>query len=245
MQKKKIAISITKDILKKIDESVDGSIIRSRSQAIEFFLRKGFLENIDTAIIMLSKRHQKTALTRFKKSTLIKEQIDFFRNNGIKNIFVLIQKNDNLSLIKKECEKFAEVFITNSKKNGDAILQMKNILKNDFIVMSGDIYNNFDINSMIKKHIVSKKIATIGLMSRSTPSKYGTAILDGDFVINFQEKPKKPNSFIVNSGIYIFKTDVFEFMSGSIENDVLPKLARMKELIGFFTTGEYVHFDEL
>jgi NDP-sugar pyrophosphorylase family protein len=244
MNKKKIAISITKEMLKKIDNKIDGSVIRSRSQAIEFFLRKGLEGGIDTAVIMLSKRHHKTALTSFKKSILIKEQTEFLRRNGIGKIFILTQNGDYISRIKNECQGI-EIVVTNSKKNGDALSQMKNIIKEDFTVMSGDIYNDFDINNMIKKHIISGKIGTMGLMTRAEPSKYGAAIMDGDNIIDFKEKPRKPDSFVVNSGIYIFNPDVFDFMNGSIEEDVLPKIAKMKQLAGFFTTGEYVHFDEL
>ncbi len=51
-------------------------------------------------------------------------------------------------------------------------------------------------------------------------------------------------SNVVNAGIYIFKPEVFELFSGvsSLEKGLFPKLARIKQLVGFFTHGEYVHF---
>ena len=39
MKKPKIAISLDKPLLDLIDSKVDGSILRSRSQAMEFFLK--------------------------------------------------------------------------------------------------------------------------------------------------------------------------------------------------------------
>ncbi|MBI2576659.1 hypothetical protein HYV84_05580, partial [Candidatus Woesearchaeota archaeon] len=47
----------------------------------------------------------------------------------------------------------------------------------------------------------------------------------------------------VNAGIYIFKPEVFELFSGaaSLEKDLFPKLAKMKQLVGFFTRGAYLH----
>lgn len=246
MKKEKIAISITKDMLKRIDNRIDGSDMRSRSQAIEFFLNKGLDARIvDTAIILLSKRHHKTALAKFKRSTLLREQIDFFRRNGIENVIVLAQDGEYMAEIKSECSGSANVVVTEAKTNGDALYDIKNIAKNDFIVLGGDIYASFDLAGMMKKHVESGKRATIGLMSRGTPSKFGIALLDGENVINFEEKPKKPSSYVANSGVYIFHNDIFEIAHGSIEENMLPKLAAAGQLIGYFTNGEYVHFDEV
>jgi NDP-sugar pyrophosphorylase family protein len=108
--------------------------------------------------------------------------------------------------------------------------------------MSGDTYNNFDLIKMINKHLALNKLATMGLMTREKSSEYGTAILDGDFIIDFQEKTKKISSHIVNAGIYIFKPEVFELIQTSLEKELFPKLAKIKELVGFFTYGEYEHF---
>jgi NDP-sugar pyrophosphorylase family protein len=246
MHKEKIAISITKDMLKRIDGRIDGSTVRSRSQAIEFFLKRGLdTKTVDTAVILLSKRHHITAMKKFKRSTLIREQIDFFRKSGIENVIVLAQNSENINQLKAECSGSSTVFVTEAKTNGDALYEIKSLIKNDFIVLSGDVYMNFDIGSMIKKHTDSVRPATIGLMSRGTPSKYGTAIMDGDSVVNFEEKPRKPASFIVNAGIYLFSKGIFELTHGSIEQNVLPKLASDGNLTGFFTNGEYVHFDEV
>ena len=83
----------------------------------------------------------------------------------------------------------------------------------------------------------------MGLMTREKPSEYGTAILDGDLIVDFQEKPKHYSTHIVNAGIYIFKPEVFELFenSSSLEKGLFPKLARINQLTGFFTHGEYVH----
>jgi len=246
MTKEKIAISLSKDLLENVDRKIDGSIIRSRSQAIEMFVRKGIESNvIDTAVIMLSRRHHDIALSNFKGSTLIKKQIEIFNRHGINNIFILTQSGERISDLREECDGIGKVLITNSKKNGDALKHLKDAIKRDFFVMSGDIYIDYDMDGMIRKHTTNSKVATIGLMTRGTPSKYGAAVLDGDLVIDFKEKPKNPTSHVVNSGIYIFRSDAFGLFKGKIEDDVLPKLAKTQQLIGFFTSGEYVHFDEL
>ena len=48
---------------------------------------------------------------------------------------------------------------------------------------------------------------------------------------------------LVNAGIYIFKPEAFELFeyAVSLEKDVFPKLAKIKQLAGYFTYGEYMH----
>ncbi|MBD3164397.1 hypothetical protein GF323_04300 [Candidatus Woesearchaeota archaeon] len=243
MLKNKIAISIDKSLLKLVGSKVDGSMIRSRSQAIEYFLRKGLAEDsINTAVLLLKGCQQHAALGTFKGKSLIKNQIEFFGRNGIKKIY-LITQNASRELREGLIGTNVEVIEKDAKGNASALLELKAKINNNFIVMSGDTYNNFDMDRMINKHISMNKLATMGLMTREKSSDYGTAILDGDLIIDFEEKAKSLSSHIVNAGIYIFKPEIFEMISGnSLERDLFPKLAKIGELVGFFTYGEYEHF---
>lgn len=243
MKKRKIAISVDNSLLSLVDSKVDGSVIRSRSQAIEYFLKKGLKEDsITTAILLLKGTQQNVALKDFKGKSLIKNQIEFFSNNGIKKIYLITQKPSK-ELREELIDTNVEIIEKDSKGNASALLALKGKIKSNFIVMSGDTYNNFDLIKMINKHLSLNKLATMGLMTREKPSAYGTAILDGDLIIDFQEKTKSLSSHIVNAGIYIFKPEIFELIQGnSLEKELFPKLAKIKELVGFFTYGEYEHF---
>ena len=250
MSKSKIAISLDYSLLKIIDSKVDGSIIRSRSQAIDYFLKKGLQEqSVNVGILMLKGEHQSFALKEINGLSLIKQQINFFSKYGIKTVYIVTQHTKNINLLLNEISNSSisvEIVEKQTKGNADALESIKENVSNSFVVMSGDTYNNFDLLKMIKKHIESGKLATMGLMTREKTSSYGTAILDGDLIIDFQEKPKYYSTNIVNAGIYIFKPEVFElFENGkdfSLEKNLFPKLAKLKQLVGFFTYGEYVHF---
>jgi len=263
MVKSKIAISLDNSILKLIDSKIDKSIIRSRSQAIEYFLKKGLQEqSVSTAVLLLKGEHQSFSLKQIKGMSLIKQQIDFFSKHGIKALYIVTQHTKNMNLLLDEISEAkinVEIIERQAKGNADALKAVKDQISNNFVVMSGDTYNNFDLLKMIKKHIESEKLATMGLMTREKTSSYGTAILDGDLIIDFEEKPKHYSTNIVNAGIYIFKPEVFELFESdvsefarahshstvvSLEKDLFPKLARLKQLIGFFTYGEYVHFGD-
>ena len=247
MVKSKIAISVDNSLLKLVDSKVDGSMIRSRSQAIEFFLKKGLQEqSVNVAVLLLKGEHQESALKEVKGNSLIKQQIEFFSNHGVNNLYIVTQHTKNMNQLLNEISNSkikVEIIEKQAKGNADALKAIKGKVNNSFIVMSGDTYNNFDLLKMAKKHTDSDKMATMGLMTREKTSSYGTAILDGDLIVDFQEKPKHYSTNIVNAGIYIFKPEVFELFedSVSLEKDLFPKLARLKQLVGFFTYGEYLH----
>jgi len=249
MKKPKIAISLDKPLLDLIDSKVDGSILRSRSQAMEYFLRKGLQgQSIDTAVILLKGEHQSIALKSIKGRSLIKNQLDFFYQNNINKVLIVTQHTKNVNLFLNEVNDSRlniEVIEKNAKGNADALESIKDKIKTNFVVMSGDTYNHFDLIKMMKKHFDMDKLATMGLMTRSEIKGYGTAILDGDFIADFQEKPRQSSTNIVNAGVYIFKKEIFELFENvsSLEKDLFPKLARMKQLIGFFTYGEYMHLE--
>ena len=68
MSKAKIAISVDNSLLKLIDSKVDKSVIRSRSQAIEYFLRKGLQEqSVSVAVLLLKGEHQAVALKNIRR----------------------------------------------------------------------------------------------------------------------------------------------------------------------------------
>jgi len=247
MNKSKIAISIDNSLLKVIDSKVDNSIIRSRSQAMEYFLKRGLQEqSVNVAVLLLKGEHQAFALNDVNGSSLIKQQIQFFSKYGIKTTYIITQYTKKLNLLLNEVSNAkinVEVIEKQARGNAEALKAIKERINSSFVVMSADTYNNFDLFKMIKKHLESEKLATMGLMTREKTSSYGTAILDGDLIIDFQEKPKHYSTNIVNAGIYIFKPEIFEMFEDavSLEKDLFPKLARIKQLVGFFTYGEYVH----
>ena len=157
-----------------------------------------------------------------------------------KKISIILEKLENSKISTEIVEKDA-------KGNAQALCALKGKISKNFVVMSGDTYNNFDLAKMIKKHSEADKLATMGLMTREKASSYGTAILDGDLIVDFQEKPRHHSTNIVNAGIYLFKPEIFEIIENdsSLEKSTFPKIARLKQLVGFFTYGEYFHAEEL
>ena len=138
-----------------------------------------------------------------------------------------------------------EIIQRQAKGNADALKAIKENVNHSFVVMSGDIYNNFDLLKMIKKHLESDKLATMGLMTREKASSYGTAILDGDLIVDFQEKPKHYSTNIVNAGIYIFKPEIFELFESDVsEFGELASEAKLRKSGNFLCHRNTRHFCE-
>lgn len=248
MKKEKIAISIDKNLLDLIDSKVDGSVIRSRSQAIEFFLRKGVGEQtIKQAVMLVHTKDFDLLLKPFNGASLIRKHLDFLNDNKITKLYMVTTKNPKIDLLKKEISnskvEVEIVFEKESRGTASALNQIKEYIKNDFIVMNGDTYNNFNLIKMMNKHIQTNKLATLGLITSSEPSKYSSVTLEGDSIIFVQDKQK--TGYIINAGIYIFSPEIFNYTKSakSLELEVLPKLTQMNSIQAYFTYGEYKHFE--
>ncbi|MDO8481028.1 MAG: sugar phosphate nucleotidyltransferase [Nanoarchaeota archaeon] len=240
MNKEKIAISIDSGLLSLLDSKVDGAMLRSRSQAIEYFLGKGLEgDAVTTAVLILRGSQQAIALKQIQGKSLIRHQAAFFLSQGIKQIYVVTQSPSKE--LREACIGLpVEIIEGNKRGNAGALSELAGKITCNFVVMAGDTLNHFDLRRMVSKHRSLGKLATMGLMTRESSKSFGSVVLDGDFIIDFREKTG--SSHIVNAGVYVFKPEIFELLSGSLEKDVFPKLAKLKELIGHFTYGEYEHF---
>ena len=239
MKKEKIAISIDSGVLSLLDSKVDGSMLRSRSQAIEYFLGKGLQEDsVTIAVLLLRGGQQGIALKQIHGKSLLQHQVEFFVSSGIKTLY-LVTQSPSRELRESLVGLPVEIVEANKRGNAGALSELSEKIISNFVVMSGDTLNHFDLRRMVSKHRALGKLATMGLMTREKASAYGSVVLDGDFIVDFREKTG--SSHIVNAGIYVFKPEIFELLSGSLERDVFPKLAKLKELVGHFTYGEYEH----
>ena len=244
MKKPKIAISLDLPLLESIDKTVDGLTIRSRSQAIELLLNRALGKDvIKTAVILLKGSQQS------KVQTHLNNQINYLKKHGINHIIYLTQTTPTLSNLSSTLSKSGikhEIITKNLKGNAEMLQSIKEKLPGDFVVYSGDIVTDFNISQMMERHKKSQKLATMALMSKEKPEKYGIAIVEGDQIIEFQEKPKTSSTTIVSGGVYIFKKEILELFDDkttSLEKDLFPKLAKMKQLVSFFIYGHYQHIN--
>jgi mannose-1-phosphate guanylyltransferase len=105
-----------------------------------------------------------------------------------------------------------------------------------FVVLCGDALIDLDLSSAVKWHKSKGSIATI--ITKSVPleevSSYGVVVTDEDGRVKaFQEKPsiEEAKSTNINTGIYIFEPEVFNYIPSGIEYDIggelFPKLVEI------------------
>ena len=110
----------------------------------------------------------------------------------------------------------------------DAIKQyfrfIKDLNSKYVLILSGDHIYKMDYNLMLEKHISTKADVTIAATKVSMKEAHRFGILevdDSDRLINFYEKPNKPNSNLASMGIYIFSIDVLNDLFFNNDKDQL------------------------
>ncbi|MBD2513601.1 NDP-sugar synthase [Nostoc sp. FACHB-973] len=106
-----------------------------------------------------------------------------------------------------------------------------------FVVLCGDALIDLDLTAAVKWHRAQGSIATI--ITKSVPkeevSSYGVVVTDDDGRVKaFQEKPSTEEALStnINTGIYIFEPEVFNYIPSGVEYDIgsqlFPKLVEIK-----------------
>lgn len=94
-----------------------------------------------------------------------------------------------------------------------------------FIVLCGDAWIDLDITKALQYHREKGGIATVILqeVDKSEVYKYGVVALEDDGQITqFQEKPQPEDavSNLINTGIYIFEPEIFNYIPAGQEFDI-------------------------
>lgn len=102
-----------------------------------------------------------------------------------------------------------------------------------FVVLCGDALIDLNLTEAVKWHKEKGAIATIVMKTvpREEVSSYGVVVTDDDGKIKaFQEKPsvEEALSNCINTGIYIFEPEIFDYIPSGVEFDIgsqlFPKL---------------------
>ncbi|MEH2375464.1 NDP-sugar synthase [Nostoc sp.] len=106
-----------------------------------------------------------------------------------------------------------------------------------FVVLCGDALIDLDLTAAVKWHKAKGAIATI--ITKPVPkeevSSYGVVVTDEDGRVKaFQEKPSTEEALStnINTGIYIFEPEIFNYIPSGVEYDIggqlFPKLVEIK-----------------
>ena len=114
-----------------------------------------------------------------------------------------------------------------------------------FCFTYGDGVADINIGALIEFHRARGKLATVTAIQ--PPGRYGALNMNGDAVINFQEKPAGDGAWI-NGGFFVLEPKVFDLIENdrtSWESTPLQMLAARGELTAYQHTGFWQPMDTL
>lgn len=97
-------------------------------------------------------------------------------------------------------------------------------IDDDVLVIGGDNLFSFELGSFIDffDRRGSPCLAAYDVGSREAATAYGLVALDGDRVVDFQEKPDNPKSTLVSIACYAFPEDIIGLFDTYLEDDNNP-----------------------
>lgn len=108
-----------------------------------------------------------------------------------------------------------------------SVRNARSFLDQRFIVISGDVFTDFDLTAAIRFHEEKKAKATIVLTHASNPLQYGVVLThDNGKITRFLEKPTWGEVFsdTINTGIYILEPEILDLIPPKEEFDFSKNL---------------------
>lgn len=169
--------------------------------------------------------------------------INFYQRYQFKKIYLLAgYKAKKIQKIYQD-KKFnlIDVEVVVEKKlmgTGGSLLQLKKKIKNDFILINGDSYVdfNFDRFQKLDRNFLGKMLISSKKNYKENKKLIGLKIKK-DNSLYFGK-----NSNYFNAGVYYFKREIFKYIkpNSSLENDVLPSLINLNKICGLKTSGFFI-----
>jgi D,D-heptose 1,7-bisphosphate phosphatase len=169
--------------------------------------------------------------------------INFYQKYNFNKIYLLAgYKGDQIKkLYDKKSFNFIDIEVIiekNEMGTGGSLLQLKNKINNDFILINGDSFvdYNFDKFNKLKKNFLGKILMSSEKNYKENKKLIGLKINDKN-QIYFSK-----NSNFFNAGVYYFKKEIFKYITknSSLENDILPTLINSKKICGLTTNGYFI-----
>jgi NDP-sugar pyrophosphorylase family protein len=177
-------------------------------------------------------------LIKVNNIEFIQYLINFYSKYNFRKIFILTgYKGEKFRKFNKKYFNFIETECIREKNKlgtAGAMLQLRNKIKENFILVNGDSFINYDATWFIKKKLPKKIISKILLVKnlnyKSNNKLTGLKINQDKLVVN--------NGKLMNAGIYFFNKKIFKYLKfkkKSLENEIFPDLIKKKLVQGIYS----------
>jgi D-glycero-D-manno-heptose 1,7-bisphosphate phosphatase len=114
-------------------------------------------------------------------------------------------------------------------------------LDNEFLVLNGDTLFDFNYHDL-PLHLDTDCLGVMALRRVEDVSRYGSARVENDKILSFDEKSGTGPGFI-SGGVYLLRKAVLNLLpegASSIEHDLFPQLAKGRQLAGAVYDGYFL-----
>ncbi len=247
MSRERLTITLRDDLLRQLDSLIDGERLRNRSHAIEYFLSRTLGVRALKVLIMAGgrpvyfeseKKSLPKAMVKIAGKPLLEQTLH--RLKTFKFTDVIISIGEGGEIIEKYFGDGKSIGLNISylhqkgKNLGTAqpLLQAKEFLgSGPFLLLYGDVLSDIDFSDLVEFHRMQKStVCTMALTSTDAVNMWGLAKLQGNRIVEFEEKPKIPKTFsrLINTGIYLMEPEIFKYIlanTNKLESDVVPRLS--------------------
>ena len=261
----RITITISEDLLKQVDTTIDNRTVRNRSQAIESLLRQTLTPSVSTAVILAggsltsdpqTGKDIPKSLISINNRPVIVHLLEHLRKANFTKVVICTSPNSSEEIklaLKKEGDLGIPIVYSNEPEKlgtGGAIkYASEHIPDNPFLVIHGDVLTDIDLLELVSFFNTSKTLAVLAIKPRPGRLSYGRVFLEGSNVIDFQVPDKASAISLVNTGIYIFDHSVFDIFPDKkyfkIEEEVIPELVKRNQVAGSVFQGIWFDVSEV
>lgn len=266
MSKVRVSLSLEKDILNLVDSYVDGLVLKSRSQAVERFLRE-YLSDRRTAVFLAGGDIEELVvegtdilrpLVDIGGKTLIEDNLEKCRKAGYTTVLVVgsVKMISRLYEVVGDGKKYGVSirFVEDGPALGTAktLEKVKEYIRSDFLFLPCDHYFEFDLRKMRDFHVKNGAFATIAVHAKThiDPTRFGIVEMEGSYITSMEEHPKEPKTNLVSVFIGFLKPEVFDYIppgdiGWSLQKNVFPKLAKEGKMCGYPVPGNWINIHDM
>ena len=184
--------------------------------------------------------------------TVLQHQFELLKKYGITDIVLTVNHLKDVIIDKYKDGREIGLDITYYEEKTPlgtvgAIKELEHELKEDFLVLYGDVMMNVNLERLIQFHKQKKSECTIVIHPNDHP--YDSDLIemnDDEQVIAVYNKPHDPEKYyrnLVNAGLYVFSPVVFKYLEKGVKADfgknIFPVLHSKIRMYGY-NTPEYL-----
>lgn len=196
--------------------------------------------------------HTPKPMLKIGGSPLLTHQIELFRRYGIKNITLLTcYLSEIIEKYFEDGSKFGVKisYFKEEKPLGTTggLKEIENRLKEDFLLLCGDVMLDLDIKRLLEFHRKKKSACTLVLHPNDHPQDSDLVEIDANQrIVAFHPKPRQENKYLrnlVNAGLYVISPKILKHLEKGVKadfgKDIFPKIVKKEALYGY-VTPEYL-----